>query len=293
MKVRTKMDSLFGSTERILWTTPWLQWIPPLLFNSGILAFSQRIRSAANGSHIEFQKFYEQKKEELGKVYDMLEDDFSRDTLKGLLNYRRTGKASYLKGLVVRPQYFQKDILSPVEDEVFVDGGAFQGDTVDSFVKNFAGGGYKRIYSWEPDEFNLKTLRKKQEKYKNLTVLPYGLWSGKTELYLDQMGNSNSTVTTEAGEGTRSLKVDSIDDLCSGDKVTFIKMDIEGSELEALKGAKNVIMRDKPRLAISIYHKPEDLYEIPFWIRSVMPEYKLYVRQHSRSWTETVLYAIL
>lgn len=78
-----------------------------------------------------------------------------------------------------------------------------------------------------------------------------------------------------------------------GDKVTFIKMDVEGSELESLKGAKNTILRDKPKLAICIYHKPEDMVTIPLYIKELVPEYKLYVRHHSNSWAETVLYAVL
>ena len=73
----------------------------------------------------------------------------------------------------------------------------------------------------------------------------------------------------------------------------MIKMDIEGSELEALKGSKKVIQRDKPRLAICIYHKPEDMTEIPLYIKELVPEYKLYIRHHSNAGTETVLYAVM
>ena len=77
------------------------------------------------------------------------------------------------------------------------------------------------------------------------------------------------------------------------DKITMIKMDIEGSELEALKGAKKTIQRDKPKLAICIYHKPEDMADIPLYIKELVPEYKLYIRHHSNFATETVLYAVM
>lgn len=73
----------------------------------------------------------------------------------------------------------------------------------------------------------------------------------------------------------------------------MIKMDVEGSELESLKGAKRTIQRDKPKLAICIYHKPEDMTEIPMFIKELVPEYRLYVRHHSNSDLETVLYAIM
>lgn len=75
-------------------------------------------------------------------------------------------------------------------------------------------------------------------------------------------------------------------------KVTFIKMDIEGAELESLKGAQKVIQRDKPKLAICIYHKPEDMVELPLYIKELVPEYKFYIRHHSNFINETVLYAI-
>ncbi len=87
--------------------------------------------------------------------------------------------------------------------------------------------------------------------------------------------------------------MDSIDNVCWEDKVTFIKLDIEGSELEALRGAEKIIRRDKPRLAISIYHKPQDYFEIPLYIRGLVPEYKLYIRHHKFNKNDTVLYAVL
>ena len=80
--------------------------------------------------------------------------------------------------------------------------------------------------------------------------------------------------------GTEVVPVDTIDHVCDSDKVTFIKMDIEGSELKALQGAADVIRRDKPKLAISIYHRPTDYFEIPFYVKELVPEYRLYIRHH-------------
>ena len=89
------------------------------------------------------------------------------------------------------------------------------------------------------------------------------------------------------------VTVDSIDNVCWEDKVTFIKLDIEGSEMEALRGAEKIIRRDKPRLAVSIYHEPQDYFEIPFYIRELVPEYKLYIRHHKPNKNDTVVYAVL
>ena len=86
--------------------------------------------------------------------------------------------------------------------------------------------------------------------------------------------------------------IEGYDNIVDQEGVTFIKMDIQGSELAALHGAENTIRKSKPKLAICIYHKPEDLITIPQYIYSVMPDYKLYLRNHQFISKETVLYAI-
>lgn len=192
---------------------------------------------------------------------------------------------------MVSPQYFVQDILKPVENEVFVDGGAYIGDTILSFISEFGKGKdyYKKIYAWEPDKNKRKYLIGVSKQHKNIEILPYGMWSKKDQLFFSAGQNGSSRID---GKGSESLEVNSIDNLCSDEKVTLIKMDIEGSEAEALHGARNVICRDKPRLAICIYHKPEDLFEIPFLVKEILPEYKLYIRHHSDYQNETVLYAV-
>jgi hypothetical protein len=96
------------------------------------------------------------------------------------------------------------------------------------------------------------------------------------------------------GGGVISIQVKTIDNL-NLEKVTFIKMDVEGAELNALKGAEKTILKDKPKLAICIYHSNEDMVCIAEYIHNLAPEYKLYVRQHFLfpSAAETVLYAIM
>lgn len=89
------------------------------------------------------------------------------------------------------------------------------------------------------------------------------------------------------------VPVDSLDHLLGDERVTYIKMDIEGAELNALKGGANIIEKYKPKLAISLYHKAEDIYEIPLYLKSLVPEYKFYIRHYTDLWEETVLYAVL
>ena len=127
------------------------------------------------------------------------------------------------------------------------------------------------------------------QKYQNVEIVPCGLWCERAELQFKQKGKDWSRISKD---GSNIVKVDSIDNVCREDRVTFIKMDIEGSEAEALRGAEKIIRRDKPRLAISIYHKPQDYFEIPFLVKEMVPEYKLYIRHHKPSKNDTVLYAI-
>ena len=103
-----------------------------------------------------------------------------------------------------------------------------------------------------------------------------------------------ATCSCVSENGENHIDVVTIDEtIDENDRVTFIKMDVEGAELESLKGAKHIICRDKPKLAICIYHKPEDMTEIPLYIKSLVPEYKIYVRHHCNSDGETVLYAVM
>ena len=270
-----------------------LQRVVPIMRKLGIIHIlhvlcekTDRRKAIEEGRR--FQEFYEKHEKEFEKLFGLLEDDFSRYTLAKVLEYRKTHKISVLKNVIVGSQYFQRNIFEPVKDEVFIDGGAYTGDTIQGYIKSW--GGYRKIYAWEPDEDNLKQLKQNICKYKNIEVIPFGMWKEKDELGFEQGESATAKICANAAW---KVKVDSVDNLCAGEKVTFIKMDIEGSEKDALKGAISVIKRDKPRLAICIYHHPEDLYEIPFWIKSVVPEYKLYIRHHSDTASETVVYATL
>lgn len=272
-------------------------WMDPMIKKLHLSPYMDRLQEITGPEratrYSDFCAFYAAHEAEFDQVLNMLEDDFSRLTMERILQYRKTGDAKLLKEIVVGPQYFMKDIFLPVKDEVFIDGGAFVGDTIESYLKDFAGGGYKKIYAWEPDKANLKALKEHTEKLENIVIIPYGLWEEKTVLSFESVGKATSRVVESQSIEVQKIAVDSIDNLCADDKVTFIKMDIEGSEQAALRGAVNVIKRDKPRLAICIYHSNEDLYKIPLWIKETVPEYKLFVRQHRYNIYDTVVYATL
>jgi len=186
-------------------------------------------------------------------------------------------------------QYFDP-VIDLQDNEVFVDCGAYTGDTAEIFMRN-TGNRYRYYYAFEPDESNFVSASAFLSDKANAALIPKGLWSTDSSLNFKDGYTSSSGV---CDDGESSVEVTSIDNYFA-DKhniPTIIKMDIEGSELEALKGAENTIREHKPKLAICIYHKPEDLYEIPAIIKSYREDYKLYIRHYTGTFSELVLYAI-
>lgn len=171
-----------------------------------------------------------------------------------------------------------------------LDCGAFIGDSADAYVKAY--GMHRKIYSFEPDEENFRRLQENTKEL-NITCINAGCWSKSAKLCFDAEGNGSARISED---GKDTIDVVAVDDVIADETVAFVKMDVEGSELEALAGMKNILQRDMPVLAISAYHKQEDLITLPQYIRQFESEkeyYKLYLRHHGCATTaELVLYAI-
>lgn len=212
-------------------------------------------------------------------LHNLTSDYFPRENIW----YPRLGTIYATTGL----QYFDCPELNPIgPEEVFIDAGCFDADTSRQFAK-WCGGEYKRILGFEPSESNYQKCIENNE-LKNFGLLPYATWSKKDKLYFSNRGSGSRI--SDAGELT--LETESIDNALNGERATFIKLDVEGAELETLKGAVNTIKAYKPRMAISIYHKPSDIYEIPELLMTYRTDYKFYIRHYTSYMWETVLYAI-
>ncbi len=198
-------------------------------------------------------------------------------------------------GISSKKQYFDNNILNFQQNEVFVDGGCFDFETSRLFLENMKHWGLrcKKIYAFEPDNKNFKRCEQKIEKLEvdNVELINAGMWSTNTSLHFSEEGTGSSHISKGDAERSSTISVISLDQYVT-EKITFIKMDIEGAEMEALKGAENILKRDKPKLAICLYHKREDMWEIPYLIKSIKPEYKFFIRHYSNYEGETVLYAI-
>lgn len=188
-------------------------------------------------------------------------------------------------------QYFERGIISPVGHEVFIDGGAYDGATSRRFAE-WCGSGYDRIYAFEPDPRNIRRMRDALAKkpVERMEIVEKGLWDSETEVGFDASGTQGAGVDETAGSGR--VWVTSIDRTVGNENVTFIKLDVEGAEYEALRGAEQTIRRFHPRMAVSIYHKPEDIFTLPELILSFSGEYRFYLRHYQMSRFETILYAV-
>jgi len=164
----------------------------------------------------------------------------------------------------------------------FVDCGGFIGDTIETYYKYNIGGA---MISFEPDPKNLKLLNQKA-KNKNVLVYPMGVSNETKILKFNSKGSGGSI----SEDGDIFVAITNLDDTIYNFKPDYIKMDIEGSEKDALIGAKNIIKDFAPNLAISIYHRADDLWEIPLLIKELNPNYTFTIRCHNHLALETILY---
>ena len=232
------------------------------------------------------KKFFSEHAQELKMVYDFLGDDRSRSVFENVLKFRTASDWSCLKKSMgkdsVKTQYFVPEL--PFSDhEIIVDCGAFIGDTAELFYKNIPG---CRVIALEPNEKYFELLQ--QCKLEGLTAINAGAWSEDTTLRFSYEEGEISAIDSS---GNSEIKVVALDHILECRSATYIKMDIEGAELEALKGAENIIRSKKPKLAICLYHKPQDFFEIPLYIKKLNPDYKMFVHHHA-TYSDTVLYAI-
>ena len=260
-----------------------------------------KISNPIGGGEIMINYFMEKWKEcksqespnKIKQVRAILADEESKKVLDARIEVYETGNISPLQKIKTdRMQYFNEEILSLSDNEIFIDLGAYQGDTIDSFIQHVKGK-YKKIIAFEPDQETMLKLNRYilEKNINNVVVYKMASWNKKDILKFREEGSFISQISDM---GTSSINANSLDNvLFDVVQATFIKMDIEGAELKTIEGAENIIKKYRPKLAICVYHKADDIFEIPLAIKKLVPEYKLYLRQHSDSLLDTVLYATL
>lgn len=184
-------------------------------------------------------------------------------------------------------QYF--DVFESKENEVYINCGGYDGSDLIDFC-DWTNGNYKEAIVLEPMNVMCECIEKKVQELhlKSIAIYNKAAWNTSGVLLFSEAGAGS----TRDEQGTIRVEAVDLDTIAGNDKeVSFIKMDIEGSELQALHGAEKVITKYKPRLAICIYHKPQDIYEIGSYLLELVPEYKFKIRHYCSNVWETVLYA--
>jgi FkbM family methyltransferase len=218
-----------------------------------------------------------------------LVDDKSREVYDGLVQYRLKYDAAYADK-VSDPydrQYFDQNLISYSESDIFVDLGGYDGDTVEKYIQ-FGKGIYKKIYLFEPDQNILERAKLRLKSFDHIEYIPTGAYSKDGELRFSASGRTNGFFSDE---GDLIIPVQKLDSVVK-ESPALIKMDIEGSEKDALLGAANTIRSVKPKLAIAAYHFATDLWRLVDVIREINPSYKFYLRHYSETGLESVIYAI-
>ena len=222
-------------------------------------------------------------------LHDRLADDHSRQVLDALINFRRTLDPAILQPVVTEHDlYAPEGLFAFADNEVYLDGGSFDGDTIRSFIARVHGR-FADIYAFEPDPVTFAKLKANFSNEPRVHAIHAGIYSHGGSL---RFRDDASRGAIFAADGEIEMPVTTIDGVLGERRLTYIKMNIEGAEIDAMQGGRNAIRKWQPRLAISAYHRASDLWRIPQVVLELNPEYQLYLRQHDGGIIETVLYAL-
>lgn len=227
------------------------------------------------------------------ELYINLEDYRSKKLLYAILNNWVHYDFNTLSEVIEKcyDDYFDLDLIPTCNEEVFVDLGAYTGDSTISFLRNY-GDSYKKIYAYEITPETYQILVSNLKDYPNVVCYLKGVGDTRSSLsVVNSSADASANTVFVSANGTIPM-VTLDEDI--GETITIIKADIEGFEQEALLGAINHIKNDHPKLLISVYHKNEDLWKIPKMIKEIDLTYKFYLRYHGGNVypTEITLIAI-
>jgi FkbM family methyltransferase len=234
----------------------------------------------------QFKGEFEKNRSKYEWLYQELFDEESRLVFERLINFRLSYDINFLDKFTDAQdrQYFEP-FLELKDGEIFVDVGSYDGYTSLEFIKRCPG--YSKIDIFEPEPSNMINVRRSLGSYNNIYYHPFGVSSEDKAVQFISNGSASSL--SDMGNVTIDLR--RIDDMLQ-DGYSFLKMDIEGGELDALRGAAATIAKFNPKIAISVYHKVDDLWKIPTTILSYNKNYNIFLRHYTEGLAETVMFFI-
>lgn len=230
--------------------------------------------------------FVQAHSEQLLRAYALLADARSREVFAATVNFKLSGRLHWLRDYTDSRETAFSRYLQPREDEHFVDLGAYNGDTIRELLA-YTGGRYASVTALEPDARTFKKLKKYAEQagLDHVRLLRAGAWSEPGELLFGGKAGRNSALipvmhSVSHDKHTVTVPVESVDHVLNGAPCTLLKLDVEGAERQALLGARGTIRRWRPRMALSAYHRSEDLYELPLLLHELCPDVRIGMLHH-------------
>ncbi|MDY3618957.1 FkbM family methyltransferase [Agathobaculum sp.] len=236
------------------------------------------------------KEFIRTNQQSMQAAFDLMADEISREVFLDTVRFKLSGRLRYLRNSETTKADAFMHLLRPGPTEHFADLGAYTGDTIRELLY-YTSGRFASITALEPDQRNFRKLCVYAEE--NLSgevlLLQAGAWHSDTELTFSARAGRQSKL---ADQGVKT-QMRALDHVLTGKKCTLLKMDVEGAEREALRGAEAIIRSCRPKLNIAVYHRSGDFFELPLLVHEVCPDYRLYLRHHPYvpAW-DTNLYAV-
>ena len=240
----------------------------------------------AFGEGLFTRAFATEYKAEILAARELFSDKDSKKIFDLVLAYKWTGEGNYLFRAVSDPDEIEKNILCPKTIRNYIDLGAYTGDTIQKL--SLVAPNLQTVYALEPDPRNFRKLAAYAGEETRFRIFPVeaAAWNTETELLFDESGNRNAGALANRSAAlenrpakARPVRALPLDKLTEKESVDFIKYDVEGSEREALEGSRKTILRDHPKLLVSVYHRVDDFFALPLFLHKSFPEYTLYLRR--------------
>jgi FkbM family methyltransferase len=233
------------------------------------------------------------KRDEVRRAFSLWTDGASQHEYLAQVRWRLWLDFDGLASPVAHEQYFPEDLFRWLPNEVLVDCGAYDGDSLKSFLRR-RGENFKEVVTLEPDPTNFAKLTdfvlEQNERVRNkITLSRLAVAGRRGKLYFDATGTAAATLS--AG-GALEVDCAPLDEILADRCPTFLKMDIEGAEPDALAGAQEIIRRVAPVLALCVYHQQDHLWRIPLVVRSLSDQYRFFLRPHNEECWDLICYAV-
>ena len=217
---------------------------------------------------------------ELKNAYSLMADEQSKKVFENIIRYKLSGDIRLLKECET-PREEMFDLLKVNSEEIYVDLGAYNGDTLVEFLNETAMK-FRKLYAMEPDHKNYSKLKRRLYMIGSALLEAYncGAWDSETVMQFSLKAGRSSKVASKGTARCREVKMMSVDHMLQGGEATLIKYDVEGSEEKALNGTKNTIAKYRPKLNVAVYHRNEDMFAIPLQVAALNRRYKIYLRHH-------------